>query len=66
MESIWWSLELESISRDFSYKDYLSWHRIREIVGSPVSEKFYKALQDAVEDDMMETMGGIKLRENNV
>lgn len=57
MESIWRSLELESISRGFSYKEYVSWLRDKGIVGNLISEKFYNALQEAVEEEMIDTIG---------
>lgn len=53
--SIWGTFEMDCASRSFSYEQYCNMHKEYKLIGSPLSEKGYKRVNqiitEAIEDD---------------
>lgn len=52
---IWGTFEMDCASRSFSYEQYCNMHKEYKLIGSPLSEKGYKRVNqiitEAIEDD---------------
>ena len=55
--SIWGTFEMDCASRSFSYEQYCNMHKEYKLIGSPLSEKGYKRVNqiitEAIEDDFL-------------
>lgn len=53
--SIWGTFEMDCAPRSFSYEQYCNMHKEYKLIGSPLSEKGYKRVNqiitEAIEDD---------------
>ena len=52
--NIWKSIEFEAIKRDFSYKEYLTLHKLEYPSGKAVSLYVYSLLETALYLSMLE------------
>ena len=52
MKSIWHSLEIDCIARDFSYGGYLQWHASFKLQGAVLSENSYSLLKAMFDQEL--------------
>ena len=52
MNSIWHSIEIDCIAKDFSYGEYLQWHASFKLQGEVLSENGYSLLKAMFDQEL--------------
>ena len=52
MNSIWHSIEIDCIAKDFSYGEYLQWHASFKLQGAVLSENSYSLLKAIFDQEL--------------